>query len=68
MCVQLAGLPLCLGTDALDLVNHQMVRFLAPVTMLATGGLGQVGASQQSVASRLPSLPCSSCSTGRQPH
>ena len=74
MCLQLAGLPLCLGTDAMDLVNHQMVRFVAPVTMLATGGLGQV-CQQPALGSGLgfrfryrgPSLlallywPCSCC-------
>lgn len=32
----------CLGIDVLDQAKHVMSRFVAPVTMLATGGAGQV--------------------------
>lgn len=37
-----SGGPLALGADALNSATMQMKRFLAPVTMLATGGAGQV--------------------------
>ena len=36
-----AGLRTCLGVDVLDQRNNAMTRFVAPVTMLATGGAGQ---------------------------
>ncbi|MCD6361710.1 MAG: L-aspartate oxidase [Armatimonadetes bacterium] len=32
----------CVGTDALALADFERLRFVAPVTILATGGLGQV--------------------------
>lgn len=32
----------CLGADILDQRAMSMTRFIAPVTMLATGGAGQV--------------------------
>lgn len=32
----------CLGADVLDQAAHSMIRFVAPVTLLATGGAGQV--------------------------
>ena len=35
----------CLGMDVLDQRGNAMVRFVAPVTMLATGGCGQVCAA-----------------------
>ncbi len=38
----LAGERYCLGLDALDQAQNVMHRFVAPVTMLATGGAGQV--------------------------
>ena len=37
-----SGVPHCLGVDVLDQKCEVMVRFVAPVTMLATGGGGQV--------------------------
>lgn len=39
---EVSGVPHCLGVDVLDQKCEQMVRFVAPVTMLATGGGGQV--------------------------
>lgn len=47
----------CLGMDVLDQGAGTMARFVAPVTMLATGGCGQVGAP----TNQLP-LPTSSSS------
>lgn len=38
----MAGLQHCLGADVLDTGTMAMARFLAPVTLLATGGAGQV--------------------------
>ena len=32
-----------MGADVLDQQAMRMIRFMAPVTMLATGGAGQVG-------------------------
>ena len=32
----------CLGADVFDQANNTMMRFVAPVTLLATGGAGQV--------------------------
>ena len=40
--LQIQGTAACLGVDALDERAMQMTRFVAPVTMLATGGAGQV--------------------------
>ena len=40
--VQVAGVKHCLGVDALDTAANAMTRFVAPVTLLATGGAGQV--------------------------
>ena len=40
--VQVAGVKHCLGVDALDTAANAMARFVAPVTLLATGGAGQV--------------------------
>ena len=37
------GVRHCLGADVLDKKSNQMTRFVAPVTLLATGGAGQVG-------------------------
>lgn len=37
-----AGVPHCFGVDVLDQAADSMLRFVAPVTMLATGGGGQV--------------------------
>ncbi|KAK2077341.1 hypothetical protein QBZ16_004975 [Prototheca wickerhamii] len=37
-----AGERVCLGADALDVARGRRVRFLSPVTMLATGGAGQL--------------------------
>lgn len=39
---QVGGSGKCLGVDVLDQVNGRMARFVAPVTMLASGGAGQV--------------------------
>ena len=39
---QVHGTPLCLGVDVLNTAATAMTRFLAPVTLLATGGAGQV--------------------------
>lgn len=36
------GIRYCLGADVLDQQQMRMTRFVAPVTMLATGGAGQV--------------------------
>lgn len=36
------GVRHCLGADILDQRNLVMTRFVSPVTMLATGGAGQV--------------------------
>ncbi len=33
---------MCLGADVLDRARGVMTRFVAPVTLLATGGAGQV--------------------------
>ncbi len=38
----MGGLLHCLGVDVLDQRSQVMTRFIAPVTMLATGGAGQV--------------------------
>ena len=40
--LQIKGTAACLGVDALDERAMRMTRFVAPVTMLATGGAGQV--------------------------
>ena len=40
--LQVQGTPACLGVDALDERAMRLTRFVAPVTMLATGGAGQV--------------------------
>ncbi len=40
--LQIQGSAACLGVDALDTRAMRMTRFVAPVTMLATGGAGQV--------------------------
>ena len=37
----MGGIKHCLGVDALDTRSHTMARFVAPVTLLATGGAGQ---------------------------
>ncbi len=37
------GVKHCLGVDILDQRRKAMTRFVAPVTLLATGGAGQVG-------------------------
>ncbi|KAK9814166.1 hypothetical protein WJX72_001545 [[Myrmecia] bisecta] len=39
---EVSGARHCLGADVLDQQNYAMTRFVAPVTMLATGGAGQV--------------------------
>ena len=39
---QVAGVKHCLGVDALNTAANAMTRFVAPVTLLATGGAGQV--------------------------
>ena len=39
---QVHGVPHCFGVDVLDQRSNKMGRFVAPVTMLATGGGGQV--------------------------
>ena len=36
------GERVCLGADALDVARGRRVRFLSPITMLATGGAGQL--------------------------
>ncbi len=41
--VQVNGQKVCMGADVLDQQAMRMIRFMAPVTMLATGGAGQVG-------------------------
>jgi hypothetical protein len=46
----------CLGMDVLDQGAGTMARFVAPVTMLATGGCGQVGVIKQPM---LRTSPCS---------
>lgn len=38
----MGGAQQCLGVDVLDQKAGNMARFVAPVTMLATGGAGQV--------------------------
>lgn len=40
--LQVDGRQQCLGVDVLDTAATAMTRFLAPVTLLATGGAGQV--------------------------
>ena len=40
--MQVAGVKHCLGVDALNTAAGAMARFVAPVTLLATGGAGQV--------------------------
>lgn len=42
LALQIKGTKACLGVDALDENAMRMTRFVAPVTMLATGGAGQV--------------------------
>lgn len=39
---EVLGVPHCLGADVLDQRSGTMSRFVAPVTLLATGGAGQV--------------------------
>ncbi|GAB4820924.1 hypothetical protein N2152v2_007970 [Parachlorella kessleri] len=39
---EVQGMRYCLGADVLDQTAMTMTRFVAPVTMLATGGAGQV--------------------------
>lgn len=39
---QVDGVKTCIGADVLDQNATRMMRFVAPVTMLATGGAGQV--------------------------
>ncbi|KAL4457388.1 hypothetical protein ABPG75_012253 [Micractinium tetrahymenae] len=39
---EVEGVRYCVGADVLDQQEMQMTRFVAPVTMLATGGAGQV--------------------------
>lgn len=59
------GVRHCLGADVLDKKSNQMTRFVAPVTLLATGGAGQVSsvyealhlASHAYAAGQQP-LPC----------
>ena len=51
--LQIQGTAACLGVDALDTSAMRMTRFVAPVTMLATGGAGQVNNF------------CPNCTTGR---
>ena len=41
LCAQVNGERLCLGADVLDTAANAMTRFVAPVTLLATGGAGQ---------------------------
>lgn len=40
--VQVNGTKVCMGADVLDQQAMRIMRFMAPVTMLATGGAGQV--------------------------
>ena len=40
--LQIQGTKVCLGVDALNESGASLTRFVAPVTMLATGGAGQV--------------------------
>ena len=40
--LQIQGTKVCLGVDALNEGGASLTRFVAPVTMLATGGAGQV--------------------------
>jgi L-aspartate oxidase len=40
--LQVDGVQHCLGADILDQRRQTLTRFVAPVTMLATGGAGQV--------------------------
>ncbi|KAK9846964.1 hypothetical protein WJX84_007128 [Apatococcus fuscideae] len=42
VCDRVAGAKHCLGLDVLDTHSYQMQRLVAPVTMLASGGAGQV--------------------------
>ena len=67
--LQVCGIPICLGTDAMDIQQRRMVRFVAPVTMLATGGLGQVGLASCTVSRAAFAAPCAicSCSLAREP-
>ena len=39
---EVEGVKHCLGADILDQHRKSMTRFVAPVTLLATGGAGQV--------------------------
>jgi L-aspartate oxidase len=38
---QVGGIKHCLGVDALNTRSNTLMRFVAPVTLLATGGAGQ---------------------------
>ena len=41
---QVGGIKHCLGVDALNTRSNTLTRFVAPVTLLATGGAGQARA------------------------
>ena len=45
---EVGGVQHCLGADVLDQRGHSMSRFVAPATLLATGGAGQVSAFRSS--------------------
>lgn len=55
---EIGGVQHCLGVDALDQHTHSMIRFVAPVTMLATGGAGQVDALQATISKTVFSACC----------
>jgi FAD binding domain len=58
--VQVGGVKHCLGMDVLDQGAGTMARFVAPVTMLATGGCGQVGGPLTSCRSPSRLVVCKS--------
>lgn len=47
------GMKHCLGADILDQRNLAMTRFVSPVTLLATGGAGQVNPLVESFCCKL---------------
>ena len=57
--LQIQGTKVCLGVDALNEGGASLTRFVAPVTMLATGGAGQVTSSSCVPRFRKPVVPCS---------
>ena len=48
VCDNVAGAKHCLGLDVLDSRSHSMQRLVAPVTMLASGGAGDLPRARKS--------------------